>query len=68
MQKSKAVSKAGCLIELFRIFPGLYIIEFPPPPWGGEIKGFGNGEENQRGKKEKKRKFGENKTFGSTKS
>ena len=29
---------------------GLYIIEFPP-------KGFGSGEENQRGKKEKKKKI-----------
>ena len=35
---------------------------------GGEIKGSGDGEENQRGKKEKKRKFGENITFDSTKS
>ena len=35
---------------------------------GGEIKGCEDGEENQKGKKEKKRKLGENLTFGSTKS
>ena len=50
---------------------GLYMIEFPPLPrplpTGGKIKGFGDGEENQRRKKEKKRKFGENITFDSTK-
>ena len=40
---------------------GLYIIEL----LGGGIKGFGDGE---GGKKKKKRKFGENITFGSTKS
>ena len=39
--------------------PGLYMVL---------IKGFGDGGKYQRGKKEKKRKFGENKTFGSTKS
>ena len=33
-----------------------------------KIKGSGDGERNQRGKKEKKRKFGENTTFDSTKS
>ena len=32
------------------------------------FKGFGDGEGNQREEKEKKRKFGENKTFDSTKS
>ena len=49
---------------------GLYIIEFSPPPVGGgkKIKGSGDGEGNLRGKKEKKRKFGENITFYSTKS
>ena len=48
---------------------GLYIIEFSPPPGGGgkKIKGFRSGEENPRGKKEKKRKFEENITFDSTK-
>ena len=46
---------------------GLYIIEFSPHR-GKKIKGSGDGEENQRGKKEKKRKFGENITFDSTKS
>ena len=35
---------------------------------GGKIKGFGDGEENQKGKKEKKRKLGGNITFGCTKS
>ena len=39
-----------------------------PSGGGGEIKGSGDGEGNQRGKKEKKRKFGENITFDSTKS
>ena len=35
---------------------GMYIIEFPPPPpCGEEVKGFGDGEDNQRGKKEKKK-------------
>ena len=33
-----------------------------------KIKGSGDGERNQRGKKEKKRKFGENITFNFTKS
>ena len=33
----------------------------------GKIKGFGDGEGNQRGKKEKKRKFKEVVTFSSTK-
>ena len=49
--------------------PGLYIIEFSPPPGGGgkKIKGSGDGEENQRGKKGKKRKFEEIITFDSTK-
>ena len=52
-----------------RIRAGLYIVEFPPSPWGGgEIKGSGDGEGNQRGKKEQKRKFGEKITFDSTKS
>ena len=32
----------------------------PPPGGGGEIKGFGDVEGKGRGKKEKKRKFGEN--------
>ena len=42
---------------------GLYIVLHSPPRWGGEeiIKGFGDREKNARGKKEKKRKFGENK-------
>ena len=35
---------------------------------GKKIKGSGEGEGNQGGKKEKKRKFGENITFDSTKS
>ena len=48
---------------------GLYILEFPPPGGGGKkIKGSGDGEGNQKGKKEKKRNFGENITFYSTKS
>ena len=47
---------------------GLYILEFSPPRWGGGIKGSGDGEGNQRGKKEKKRKLKENITFDSTKS
>ena len=50
-----------------RSFAGLHIIE-SPLPHGGEIKGFGDGEENQKGEKEKKRILGENITFGSTKS
>ena len=42
--------------------PDLYIFEFSPPLVGGEkIKGSGDGEGNQKGEKEKKRKFGENK-------
>ena len=40
----------------------------PVYSWGGEIKGSGDGEGNQKGKKEKKRNFGENITFYSTKS
>ena len=46
------------------------ILFYIPPPGGGGkiIKGFGDGGKKLRGKKEKKRKFGENKTFGSTKS
>ena len=51
----------------FRVLASLYIIEFPLPR-GGEIKGFGDGEENQRGKKRKKENWGENITFGSIKS
>ena len=44
-------------------------LSFPPPGGGGKkIKGFGDGEGNQRGKKEKKEKLGENITFGCTKS
>ena len=47
-------------------FRPVFIIEFlPPPPWRGGIKGFKDGEGNQREKKEKKRKFGEV-TFGNT--
>ena len=49
------------------VISGLYILEFPPPVGGG-IKGSGDGERNLRGKKEKKRKFGENITFYSTRS
>ena len=45
---------------------GLYIIEFSKGLL--RIKGSGDGEGNQRGKKEKKRKFGENITFDRTKS
>ena len=45
----------------FGVLTGLYIIE-------KKIKGYGDGEGNQRGKKEKERKFRKNKTFGSTKS
>ena len=40
----------------------------PPPGGGGEIKGFGDVEGKGRGKKEKKRWFGENIIFDSTKS
>ena len=40
---------------------GLYILE-------RKIKGSGDGKGNQKGKKEKKRNFGENITFYSTKS
>ena len=44
-------------------------LSFPPPGGGGKrIKGSGDEEGNLRGKKEKKRKFGENITFYSTKS
>ena len=51
-------------------FQARILLSFPPPWWGGvgKIKGSGDGEGNQRGKKEKKRKFGENITFDSTKS
>ena len=45
--------------------PILFYIPPAPPVGGGEIvKDFGDGEKNVRGKK---RKFGENITFGSTK-
>ena len=47
--------------------PGLYFIEFPPGV-GGKSKGLEMGKEIKGGKKEKKRKLGENITFGSTKS
>ena len=42
---------------------GCIQLQFLPP-----LKGFGDGEGNQRGEKEKKRKLEENITFGSTKS
>ena len=35
---------------------GLYIIEFSLLPGGGGIKGFGDGEGNQGGKKREKKK------------
>ena len=40
----------------------------PPLPWGRGKKGFGDGERNQEGEKEEKRKFGEKITFDGTKS
>ena len=43
-------------------------IKFRPVYSWGEIKGSGDGEGKLRGKKEKKRKCGENKTFCITKS
>ena len=44
--------------------PGLYIVLHSPPRWGGgEIKGLETGKKC----KGEKRKFGETKTFGSTK-
>ena len=47
----------------------VYCSVFPPPGGGGKIiKGFGDWGKNSRGEKEKKRKFGENKTFGGRKS
>ena len=49
----------GDSISNFKTDSGLYFIEF---------KGFGDGEGNKRGKQEKKGKFGENITFGRTKS
>ena len=62
-------SKRNVRIRI-RIITGLYILEFSPPPVGGgkKIKRSGDGEGNLRGDKEKKRKFGENITFYSTKS
>ena len=61
----EAEDEVGAAIE-----PGLYIVLYSPPPVGGGkiIKGFGEREGKGRRKKEKKRKFGENITFGSTKS
>ena len=44
------------------------ILLSPPPVGVGEIKGSGDEEGNQRGKKEEKWKFGENITFDSGKS
>ena len=41
---------------------------FCPPPTGGKSNGLEMGKEIKEGKKEKKRKFGENVTFYSTKS
>ena len=46
------------------IYTGRYNIE----ERGEEIKGFGDGEGNQRGEKEKKGKLRENITFGRSKS
>ena len=43
------------------------ILLSPPPLEGGKMKGFRDGEGNQRGKQEKKRKFGDNLTFNKTK-
>ena len=49
-------------------FQACILLSFPPPVGGGKkIKGSGDGEENQRGKKGKKRKFEEIITFDSTK-
>ena len=50
------------------IFQACILLSFPRGRGVGEIKGCEDGEENQKGKKEKKRKLGENLTFGSTKS
>ena len=39
-------------------YPGVYKVEYFPPPVGGnKIKGFGDGVENQKFKKKKKKKF-----------
>ena len=48
--KSSTVSRMNWL---FYLFPGLYIIEFPPSPRGEGEKNLksGDGEKNQRGKK-----------------
>ena len=37
---------------------GLNIVSHSPPPVGGGNKGFGDGEKNVRGKKEKKENLG----------
>ena len=50
-------------IETFRVTG-----QCAPAQWGGGIKESGDGEQNQRGEEEKKRKFGENITFDTTKS
>ena len=54
--------------DLIRYKAGLYIIEFSPPPVGGgkKSKGLEVGKKIKGGKKRKK-KFGENITFDSTK-
>ena len=45
-----------------------YSCIFPPPGRGGnKIKGFGNGEENQRVEKPKTKKYRRYHTYGSTK-
>ena len=48
---------------------GLYIVLYSPPGGGGKkSKGLEKGKEKEGGKKRKKRKLGENITFGSKKS
>ena len=57
-----------CLMLTIRTLIQACIIEFSlPPGGGGGNQGSGDGEGNQRGIKEKIRKFRENKTLDSTK-
>ena len=74
---TKQIQSDGCALKSTQISvevtcslsQACIFLSFPPPGGGGKkIKGSGDGEGNLRGEKEKKRKFGENITFYSTKS
>ena len=64
IQKLQSLEKSFLEVD---VFTGMYIIEYFPPPMGGnEFKGFGGGEEIQREEKqeEKRQKKGEEKKGG----